>query len=148
LGGARRRAAEEKKLIAVARAIARGDAGGSTEDEDEEDDGTEAFEQFGGEVAKAMARLRETKAEAPSSEIEVWEENWPAVAWFLALLTQWHRLAQSGMPAGLDYAAAREVARMQRIKVTPELFADLQTLELAYVQECVRRWPKPGSRGT
>lgn len=132
----------------MARAIARGDAGGTGEDDADDDDGTEAFAKFGGSVAEAMAKLRDRhEAEPPaSSEIEVWEENWPAVDWFLALLTQWQRLAQSGMPTGLDYKAAGDVARMKRIKVTPERFDELQTLELAYVQECARRWPKPGRR--
>lgn len=35
-------------------------------------------------------------------EVEVWEENWPAIQWFIRFATQW-RMGMGG-PVGLDYS--------------------------------------------
>lgn len=64
---------------------------------------------------------------------------WPCVAQPVALLcalqSQW-RLGPSGRAYGLDYAAVEPVMRMLDLpkQKRGELFADLQTLELAALQ--------------
>lgn len=48
---------------------------------------------------------------------------------FLRLRTQW-RTSMAG-PTGLDYAGVRAALAMMRVRVSPVLFEDLQTMEAA-----------------
>lgn len=48
---------------------------------------------------------------------------------FLRLRTQW-RTGMAG-PTGLDYAGVRAALVMMRVRVSPGLFEDLQTMEAA-----------------
>jgi hypothetical protein len=114
----------------VAAAIAEGRAAAATEAEDDEFEG---LAQLGGTVAEVIASIQEEREQAEPQEIEVWEENVMVVRWFLAVLTQWRRAA-NGLPTGLDYPGCREVARMKRFKITPDLFDGLQAMEMAYVE--------------
>ena len=66
---------------------------------------------------------------ARDDAFELWEENAMAFSVFLNAQTQW-RTGMSG-PTGLDYAGVAAMTRAMRIKMTPELFADLQTMERA-----------------
>lgn len=65
--------------------------------------------------------------------VEVWPELAPAVEAFLAVSTQWRTTAgMSGLIViGLDYVGARFGLRAAGIRVTPELWADLQVMEIA-----------------
>lgn len=66
---------------------------------------------------------------ARDDDFELWEENAMAFSVFLNAQTQW-RTGMSG-PTGLDYAGVGAMVRAMRIKMTPELFADIQTMERA-----------------
>lgn len=78
-----------------------------------------------------------------SEDFDLWEENEPALRWFLALATAW-RVSPLGAVLGLDYPAAEVVARMMRLETTPALFADLQAAERAAVK--LWRSEPPASR--
>lgn len=54
-----------------------------------------------------------------------------AVIAFLAVDTQWNKLVAGNrlIATGLDYAGARASLRSLRIRVTPGLWRDLQTME-------------------
>ena len=67
-----------------------------------------------------------------NKEFAVRPENWPAVELFLVAATQW-RLAANGAPYGLDYAGIELAARWAKLKITPELFADLRIMEQAAI---------------
>lgn len=60
----------------------------------------------------------------------------PAVQAFLACATQWNRLLAGDrlLATGLNYAGMREALRFLRIRVTPELFRDLQLMEGAALE--------------
>ena len=60
----------------------------------------------------------------------------PAVQAFFACATQWNRLVAGDrlLATGLNYAGVREALRFLRIRVTPELFRDLQLMEGAALE--------------
>lgn len=71
----------------------------------------------------------------------VWPENWPIVAAFLAVATQWRAVSVGGglAPArtvviGLDYASARVALEILRVDLTPELWAGLQIMEVEAIR--------------
>lgn len=55
---------------------------------------------------------------------------------FLRLRTQW-RVGMRG-PIGLDYAGVRAALAMMRVRATPSLFEDLQTMEAAALSAMVK----------
>lgn len=59
-------------------------------------------------------------------------ENWDAVCLFLGLQTQW-TISPSGTRVGLNYTSVRIVSNLRGVKLTPELFADLQLMELTMI---------------
>jgi hypothetical protein len=127
----------------VARALAAPRDTGLRDDDDEDgDDGLDEWAALGGTAAAAVAEIRD-RPKLPVADIAVWEENVPVVQWFLGVTTQWRRSAASGLPVGLDYVGAREVARFDGIEVTPAMFKGLQVMELAYMKEAARRAPRP-----
>lgn len=74
---------------------------------------------------------------SPDDDVDqdgIWHQNEPALRAFLAVATQW-RYSGGGMgplfAIGLDYGAARAGLRMAGIKVTPELWSDVQVIEAA-----------------
>jgi Phage related hypothetical protein (DUF1799) len=71
--------------------------------------------------------------------IEIAPDEVNAVALFLALQTQWARHGMTGAAIGLCYQAIPATAQMSGIKVTPALFADLQTMERAALDEMARK---------
>lgn len=82
--------------------------------------------------------LAQLQAQAADDEaFEVWAENKDAVVLFLALSTQWRR--DSGARTGLDYAAIGPAARYSRIRMTPELFHDLQVMEASAIEATGKR---------
>nr|WP_269724455.1 DUF1799 domain-containing protein [Roseovarius sp. TM1035] len=66
----------------------------------------------------------------------VWPHNVPAVRAFLAVCNQW-RTVSAGLAGfrvvGLDYTAARAGLRMSGVRITPELWAEVQVIEGAAV---------------
>lgn len=72
---------------------------------------------------------------ATSRDAEVWPENWPAVALFLELDTQW-RIGMAG-PVGLDYAALFRLLDQRGYSGDEweRMFADVRTLEHAALAE-------------
>jgi Phage related hypothetical protein (DUF1799) len=69
--------------------------------------------------------------EAPA-DFEVWPENWDVLQLFLRLQTQWHT-GPSGHRTGLLYSSIPVVSRVLGIKTTPDLFDDLQLMELTLI---------------
>lgn len=66
----------------------------------------------------------------------VWPQNVPAVRAFLAVCNQWRTISAGLAGArviGLDYGAARSGLRMSGIRITPELWAEVQVIEGAAV---------------
>ncbi len=68
----------------------------------------------------------------------VYNDNADVVRLFLACSTQW-RMAPSGAPIGLDYAACDCAIRRLDLDCDSDLFAGLQVMERAAVQEMMRR---------
>jgi len=78
-------------------------------------------------------------AEAEDEEIfVVIEANRDAVLAFCACCTQWRRAGTAGMMVGLDYPAARATVEWLGIAPTPELLADLRSMEAASLAELHR----------
>lgn len=81
------------------------------------------------------------KRVAPAEPPIIWPDMADSFALFVASQTQW-RFAAIGMAGtiktGLDYAALEPVARFTNIAITPEVFADVRTLEA----EALRVWSK------
>lgn len=73
----------------------------------------------------------ELRPEKPT-EYGVLPENWDAVCLFLALQTQWN-ITPSGARSGLNYTSVRIVSNLRGMKLTPELFSDLQLMELTVI---------------
>lgn len=72
-------------------------------------------------------------------DFTIWPDNVPALELFLGAITQMRVNDFSGLPIGLDYAGLEATARLRRTKLTPKLFEDIQTMELAYLGERRRR---------
>uniref|UniRef100_UPI00345BF9D0 DUF1799 domain-containing protein n=1 Tax=Roseovarius sp. BRH_c41 TaxID=1629709 RepID=UPI00345BF9D0 len=66
----------------------------------------------------------------------IWPQNVPVVRAFLAVCNQW-RTVSAGLAGfrvvGLDYTAARAGLRMSGIRITPQLWAEVQVIESAAV---------------
>lgn len=81
-------------------------------------------------------RVKNVKVET-EPVFKVWDMNWPAVAAFLALQTQWRVASLSTyerarlVPTGLDYAVVPQILTHLRIKKRRRVFAQLQILEHA-----------------
>jgi hypothetical protein len=73
----------------------------------------------------------EMRPEKPT-EYGVLPENWDAVTLFLALQTQWN-INPSGTRSGLNYTSLRIVSNLRGVKLTPELFADIQLMEVTLI---------------
>jgi hypothetical protein len=67
--------------------------------------------------------------EQPSTDFEVWEENWLALEMFLRCQTQW-RTTMSGV-LGLDYVAVAWLLKLYEVENTRALLEDLQVMEAA-----------------
>lgn len=89
---------------------------------------------------------------AAHADFEVHRDNWRAVQFFARMETQWRLVLTmgGGIFTGLDYAAV--FASMAGLRVCParrrQLFADLQTMEAAAIDELNRpALEKAGKRG-
>lgn len=83
------------------------------------------------EVARVMDTQRET-------QFEVDQENWDAVVLFMRSQTQWV-VSAMGQRTGLNYAGIETVARLYRMDLTPDLFDQVQLLELTVINELSKR---------
>ncbi len=83
------------------------------------------------EVIEAAA----APAEPVQTDIHVWEDNWPAVAMFVGLKTQWRmHFGMAGVHyQGLDYGAVEVALRLANIprRDRPAMLDDLRTMEQA-----------------
>lgn len=61
------------------------------------------------------------------------------MALFLSLQTQWRFHAVTGAAAGLIYEAIPPAAALAGIETSPALFADLQIMETAALNEWARK---------
>jgi hypothetical protein len=77
-----------------------------------------------------MAALGMTPEDYPDNGVECWELNLHALTAFTAMDTQW-RIAASGHPIGLDYAALPAVLRLSGIPraAWPDTFDALRVME-------------------
>lgn len=121
LGGA------EKKLIEAAEFL----AGGGTA-ADEPDEALADLEAMGA-PAEIKAQLETQRQE----DFEIWPENAPAVFLFLRVQTQWS-FSAAGTATGLSYPGLEVAARLSGATMTPALFEDIRTLEIA----TLRYWAK------
>ena len=66
-----------------------------------------------------------------TSDADLWPQNLPAVSAFVAVSNQWRCAAGLGglIYTSLDYAAAESGLRLAGITTTPELWADVRTIE-------------------
>lgn len=91
------------------------------------------------DAAFAARDLESPDTEKVDADFQVWPENEPALAAFLALATQWHFHPQSGRPAGLNYTAVRQVIRAQRSRFSgvaaDAVFLDVLVMERAALVE-------------
>lgn len=62
----------------------------------------------------------------------VYPENWESLQLYLALQTQWF-ISPTGHRTGINYVSIHPVCRLMGIKMTRELFADLQLMELTQI---------------
>lgn len=74
-------------------------------------------------------------------ETGVWPENEAALRAFLAVDSQlrWMAIGEGAMALGLDYAGARAGIRLAGLKVTPDLWSDVQVIEAAAVAALNRK---------
>lgn len=72
------------------------------------------------------------------SDFEIWPDCIKALQFFLRVQTQWCHAGQLGQPTGLDYHGVEIVARCLGQKLHRQLFEDLQVMEAAYLDECMR----------
>ncbi len=78
-----------------------------------------------------MTVLTDEEVEDDDGDIEVWDQNWPAMSAFLAMETQWRIVAGIGsiMRTGLDYPA---LAMVLRTELDPQpVFDDIRVMERA-----------------
>lgn len=64
-------------------------------------------------------------------DFQIYPENAKAARVFYACETQWQRNAMSGQREGIPADRLRAVCKSIRIKLTPELFDDIQMIERA-----------------
>lgn len=69
---------------------------------------------------------------------EVDPENWDAVVLFMRCQTQW-TIGGTGQRTGLNYSGVEVVARFSRVEFTPDLFDQVQLLELTVINELSKR---------
>ena len=75
--------------------------------------------------------------------IEIWEHNIPAFLIFSRLITQWHHT--QGLKTGLRYSSVHErldKAYPNDSKAWEECFDDIQTMELAALEQMAADQPK------
>ena len=88
---------------------------------------------------------RPAALEAGRPPFLLWPENLDPLLAFLACHSQWKWTTVTGpkggrvVRTGLDYPGMREVLEMTGRTVNPQLFADIQTLEAAALDEFARR---------
>ncbi len=70
-------------------------------------------------------------------DFEVYPENWETVCLFVRLQTQWI-ISPMGQRTGLIYQAIPVVARLMGVKMTRELFSDLQLMEITTINETAK----------
>jgi len=56
---------------------------------------------------------------------------------FLRMQTQW-RISPMGQRTGLEYTSLKPVAKFMGLKITSELFSDLQFLEVTLINEYLK----------
>ena len=71
----------------------------------------------------------------------VWVENLGVVYAFLLISTQWRMatVADRAITIGLDYAGAKVALDAAEVEMTPDLWGDLQVMEVAAINERNRR---------
>lgn len=74
----------------------------------------------------------------PDEDFEIWPDCVKSLQFFLRVQTQWRHAGQLGQPTGLDYQGVEFVARCLGQSIHRRLFEDLQVMEAAYLDECVR----------
>lgn len=67
--------------------------------------------------------------------IELAPDEAAAFGLFVALGTQWHRHALTGIRTGIDYGVIPAMAGMMEMAMTPALLADIQVMEGAALAE-------------
>ncbi len=66
----------------------------------------------------------------------IWPENEAALTAFLRVQTQWRWISPGdgrSHRVGLDYPGVKEALRWAKIKVTPDLFGELQLIEVGVI---------------
>lgn len=87
-------------------------------------------------IAKELAAFdRDTDAQC----VEIWPRHWRVAELFFSLSTQWRRSEMNGQLIGLDYAGVEITARLRGWRLTPRMFADLQAIETAAIEEDGKR---------
>lgn len=76
-------------------------------------------------------------------DFEVEPENWVAVCLFLRVQTQW-TVGAMGHRVGLNYPGVEACARLSGVDLTPDLFAQIQLLELTVIGEQARHGKTAG----
>lgn len=89
------------------------------------------LQSFGAPQAEIDRWLRENGKEEQASRIELPPDCERAVRAFLSIDTQWRRIVGGArlIALGLDYAGVESALRMQGIRRSAELFADLKLME-------------------
>lgn len=64
----------------------------------------------------------------------VYAENWDAISLFMRLHTQWN-VDGFGNRCGLNYQGVEVAARLSGFDMTPDLFGQIQIMELAMLEE-------------
>lgn len=74
-------------------------------------------------------------------EIGIWPGNEAAVRAFLSVESQirFTQFGETSMAIGLDYAGARAGLRLAGLKVTPDLWSDVQVIEAAAIAALNRK---------
>lgn len=86
-------------------------------------------------------------AAEPAEDYDLWPENVPVWAAWLAVQTQWRYAGMAGVPTGLDYAgvhAALQLGGAPEAERT-QWFALLRSMEAATLDEWARKRERDGN---
>lgn len=86
-----------------------------------------------------MPKWMSERFDRAADPIDLGEDEGASFALFLALDTQWHHHAMTGVRLGIDYSQVQPTAGMLDIDMTARRFLDLRLMEGAALAEFARQ---------
>ena len=76
----------------------------------------------------------EVIAQVKPNDLALYSKNWDAISFFVRVQTQW-TVSGMGQRIGFNYPGLMAAAELLGVDFTPELFDQIQTMELAALKE-------------